>query len=123
MLKLALKLAAAPAIMLAAMPAHSVELISSTSLTLTTTESPFVLHDVDYSDWYGRSPGAQRFLLLLDLGNPAVMARLRGRIGPVAPAAVMPEPMSWAMMIAGLAVVGGAFRSLHRRTGRVASFA
>lgn len=120
MFKFALKLAAAPAFLLAAMPAHSVELLSSNSLTVMAAQSPFVLNDVDL--WYGRTISSQRLFKLIELGDPALLDPPT-RSGPIGPtAAIMPEPMSWAMMIMGLAAVGGTIRLLHRRSDRTVSF-
>ena len=119
MLKFALKLAVTPVLLLAAMPAHSMEKLSR-GLTVSPVESPFSGFDT----WSQRSNVPQKLYGLNELSDPTLTGPSRsnwiGQPGPVA--AIMPEPMSWAMMILGLTVVGGSIRLLQRRAGYRISF-
>ena len=118
MLTFALKLAAAPALLLAAMPVQAVETLSR-GLAISAAESPFT----SLGAWEARSNLPQGVFSLKELKNGAVIGRLRTRLSPPLPtAAIMPEPMSWAMMIVGLTVVGGSIRLLQRRAGYRISF-
>ncbi|MBT2188498.1 hypothetical protein [Sphingobium nicotianae] len=128
MLKIALKLAAAPALMLAAMPAHAADTLSN-GLTTITPDNPFAYSDVAHYDWISKRDNAgQLVLYMIDLDNPVlgrpqVLGPTPGRgpaAGPVV--TIMPEPMTWALMITGLTAVGWSLRSLHRRGSHPVSF-
>ena len=123
MFKVALKLAAMPALMLVAMPAHAAETLSPSGLTIASAANPFLSADVYRYDWYAKQRESNQLVLfMIDLDNPFL-----GPVGRVGPAAgpvvtIMPEPMSWALMIAGMTAVGWSIRSQHRRTGHPISF-
>ena len=117
---------------LAAMPASAAETFASHELTIAgpntpvSLGSPFSLHDVDVNDLHSKFIAKQRLLRLNELGKGFSIGRpaaLGPGSVPASPATAVPEPMSWAMMIAGLTAVGWSVRTLHQRGKRTIAFA
>jgi hypothetical protein len=120
MVNLALKLAALSALGLAAAPAQSAVRLASAGSVIGTAGNPFRPAGADRVVWYEkRSDSSPPVLLLLDFGAPSPGLSITP---PRAMVSILPEPRSWAMMFAGLAAVGCALRSLHKRRSHTVSF-
>lgn len=119
MLNFVLKRAVVPVLMLAAMPAQAAVTLDSAGLATATAGDPFRLTDADRFAWYEkRAESDSQFFFLFDLGSlPGLRATT-----PVATATILPEPMSWAMTFAGMAIIGWVVRSRQRRRSQLVSF-
>jgi|GEM_PF-2863039 len=129
MLKTALKLAAVPAALLAAAPGTAaVQLVSSSGLTFGTQRGlPTAPWAVDADNSYDHSWLSPGGLLVVSLDPKASMS-LQGGPGRLSAPGVelagvtMAEPMTWAMMLVGLGVVGWSLRDRSRHSLRHISF-
>ncbi len=119
MFKVALNLAAMPALVLAAVPAQSAVTLESAALATATAGNPFQSTGADRLAWYEKRTGSGP--QLLGLAALSGFSALRAT-APLATVSILPEPMSWAMTFVGMAIVGWVVRSRQKRGSQTVSF-